>query len=127
MSTHSKAPWRFDVVDGRSRTDGSDWGSEGLWSADNKMIFGDADGWESGYRGPENPADRALIENAPFLLAVLVELMLLKIAKESGFSNGVSEAEYQERKSKAWNSAAAVILQATDYLAPEQGDGSPSR
>lgn len=124
MSTHSKAPWRFDVVDGQKRTDGSDWGGAGLWSADNKMILGQADGWEGQYAGPENPADQALIENAPFLLAVLVELMLLKIAKEGGFNGGVSEAEYEERKTKAWRSAAAVILKATDYQASEQAHGS---
>ena len=63
-------PWEFKYVSGDKRTDGSEWGADGLWSGTNQ-ILGDGAGWDGGYDGPDG-ADEELIAHAPQDIADLL-------------------------------------------------------
>lgn len=68
---HTPGPWHYGAHSGKERGDGSGWGAEGLWTADNRLILGMGDGWDREYEGPRNAADKLLIAAAPRLAAAL--------------------------------------------------------
>lgn len=72
---HTPGPWVYEYRDGNDpRNKRNGWGTEGLWGADNSLIFGTAMGWEGGFEAPLDP-DACLIACAPEMLALLKELV----------------------------------------------------
>lgn len=110
MPKHTPGPWHYGEHSGDERTDGSDWGADGLWTADNKLILGVGDGWDGAYEGPTNPADKALIAAAPRLLAALAELVRLK-DDDSGWGSTLYARDM------AWAEARAALAEAQDWEA----------
>lgn len=72
-------PWEWGWKSGDERTDGSDWGAEGLWS-DGNLILGSDDSWESEYKAPESDADKGLVSLAHTMLECTLALKEAQIA-----------------------------------------------
>lgn len=78
MSKHSPGPW---VYEGRSGDDPRikekyhGWGCNGMWDAEDNVIFGTTGGWDREFTEPENPADIKLLQAAPDMLAVLKDIL----------------------------------------------------
>lgn len=72
LAKATPGPWAFGYKRGDKRTDGTDWGADGLWG-EGKLILGSGPGWDSSYQEPSKP-NAELIASAPSDLATLTEI-----------------------------------------------------
>ena len=78
---YTPGPWKWGHIKGNERTDGSDWGANGLWTMDNKLILGDGPGWDGGFQEPKRVADQHLIVAAPDMYEALDKVCLVVCKK----------------------------------------------
>lgn len=106
MSTHTPGPWVYEYRDGNDpRNKRNGWGTEGLWGADNSLIFGTATGWDGGFEAPlEDDAAfivRACNAHATMLEALKDCLHNAKMRRDSGFECGPTIEREIERTEQA--------------------------
>jgi hypothetical protein len=69
-------PWIYENRNGDDpRNTCNGWGTVGLWGSDNSLIFGNDQGWERGFKEPEDQDDIRILEMAPDMHAALWKII----------------------------------------------------